>query len=116
MVQAGLPTVEVRVVDWTGVLEGRVASSELKEAATRVAQAQPAVISVDNRLSVPAPIVVEEEPEAPDLPAEQADLLLQAEINSWTWDESRMRIATERARVWASLAISAAVPVRREVE
>ena len=45
-----------------------------------------------------------------------ADLLLQAEINSWTWDESRMRLATERARVWASLAISAAVPVRREVE
>jgi outer membrane protein OmpA-like peptidoglycan-associated protein len=82
MVQAGLPTVEVRVVDWTVVLEGRVASSELKEAATRVAQAQPAVISVDNRLSVPAPIVVAEEPETPDLPAEQADLLLQARLSA----------------------------------
>lgn len=45
-----------------------------------------------------------------------SDLLLQAEINSWTWDESRLRLATERARVWASLAISAAVPVRRESE
>lgn len=45
-----------------------------------------------------------------------SDLLLMAEVNSRTWNESRMRLATERARVWASLAISAAVPVRREGE
>ena len=50
MVQAGLPTVEVRVVDWTVILEGRVATNELKEAAERVAFAQPDVISVQNRL------------------------------------------------------------------
>jgi hypothetical protein len=46
MVQAGLPTVKVRVVDWTVILEGRVATSELKEAAERVAFAQANVISV----------------------------------------------------------------------
>ncbi|GIT01259.1 MAG: hypothetical protein CM1200mP26_29710 [Acidimicrobiales bacterium] len=41
MVQAGLPTVEVQVVDWTVILEGeRGATAELKEAAGRVAFAQ----------------------------------------------------------------------------
>lgn len=37
-----------------------------------------------------------------------SDLLLQAEVNSWNWDESRVRLTIERAAVWASLAISAA--------
>ncbi len=83
MIQAGLPSVEVRVEDWTVVLYGRVASPELKEAATRVAQAQPDVVGVDNRLMVPEPVVEEdEEPEVPDLPAAQADLLLQARLSA----------------------------------
>ncbi|HBM57543.1 MAG TPA: hypothetical protein DD388_12995, partial [Acidimicrobiaceae bacterium] len=30
MVRAGLPTVEVQVVDWTVVLRGRLASDDLK--------------------------------------------------------------------------------------
>ena len=46
MIQAGLPSVEVQVEDWTVILYGRVASPELKEAATRVAQAQAEVIGV----------------------------------------------------------------------
>ena len=58
MVQAGLPTVEVRVIDWTVILEGQIPSSDLKEAAGRVAQAQSGVVSVDNRLVVPASTVI----------------------------------------------------------
>jgi len=83
MVQAGLPTVEVQVVDWTVILEGRVATNELKEAAERVAFAQPDVISVQNHLYVPPPI---EETitttTLPDLPASLADLVLQARLSA----------------------------------
>ena len=83
MVQAGLPTVEVRVVDWTVILEGRVATDELKEAAERVAFAQPGVISVQNRLYVP-PIIEETitTTTLPDLPAALADLVLQARLSA----------------------------------
>ena len=63
MVRAGLPTVEVQVVDWTVVLRGRVASEELREAATRVAQAEPGVIGVENLVLVPEPIVTDTVPE-----------------------------------------------------
>ena len=83
MVQAGLPTVEVRVVDWTVILEGRVATDELKEAAERVAFAQPDVISVQNRLYVPP--TIEETittTTLPDLPAALADLVLQARLSA----------------------------------
>ena len=83
MVQAGLPTVEVRVVDWTVILEGRVATDELKEAAERVAFAQPGVISVQNRLYVPP--TIEETittTTLPDLPAALADLVLQARLSA----------------------------------
>ncbi len=84
MVQAGLPTVEVRVVDWTVILEGRVASSDLKEAAERVAFAQTDVIAVQNRLFVPPPIddLVPTSTTAPDLPASLADLVLQARLSA----------------------------------
>ena len=83
MVQAGLPTVEVRVVDWTVILEGRVATDELKEAAERVAFAQPGVISVQNHLYVPP--TIEETittTTLPDLPAALADLVLQARLSA----------------------------------
>ena len=83
MVQAGLPTVEVRVVDWTVILEGRVATDELKEAAERVAFAQPGVISVQNHLYVPP--TIEEAittTTLPDLPAALADLVLQARLSA----------------------------------
>ena len=83
MVQAGLPTVKVRVVDWTVILEGRVATSELKEAAERVAFAQANVISVQNRLYVPPPIVDSvTTTTAPDLPAALADLVLQSRLSA----------------------------------
>jgi outer membrane protein OmpA-like peptidoglycan-associated protein len=83
MVQAGLPTVKVRVVDWTVILEGRVATSELKEAAERVAFAQADVISVQNRLYVPPPIVDSvTTTTAPDLPAALADLVLQSRLSA----------------------------------
>lgn len=84
MVQAGLPTVEVRVVDWTVVLEGRVATDELKEAAGRVALAQPGVIGVQNRLYVPPPVeeVVPTSTTVPDLPASLRDLVLQARLSA----------------------------------
>ena len=83
MVQAGLPTVEVRVVDWTVILEGRVATDELKEAAERVAFAQPGVISVQNHLYVPPTIeeAITTTP-LPDLPAALADLVLQARLSA----------------------------------
>ena len=84
MVQAGLPTVEVRVVDWTVVLEGRVATSELKEAAGRVAFAQAGVVGVQNRLYVPPPVeaVVPTSTTVPDLPASLRDLVLQARLSA----------------------------------
>ena len=83
MVQAGLPTVKVRVLDWTVILEGRVATPELKEAAERVAFAQADVISVQNRLYVP-PSVVDSivTTTAPDLPAALADLVLQSRLSA----------------------------------
>ena len=56
MVRAGLPTVMVKVIDSTVVLSGIVETQELKEAATRIALAQPGVISVENMLKVPAPV------------------------------------------------------------
>ena len=83
MVQAGLPTVEVQVLDWTVILEGRVATNELKEAAERVAFAQPDVISVQNHLYVPP--TIEETittTTLPDLPASLADLVLQARLSA----------------------------------
>ena len=83
MVQAGLPTVKVRVVDWTVILEGRVATAELKEAAERVAFAQADVISVHNRLYVPPPVVDSVvTTTAPDLPAALADLVLQSRLSA----------------------------------
>ena len=83
MVQAGLPTVKVRVVDWMVILEGRVATSELKEAAERVAFAQADVISVQNRLYVPPPVVdTVTTTTAPDLPAALADLILQSRLST----------------------------------
>ena len=84
MVRAGLPTVEVQVVDWTVVLRGRLASDELREAATRVAQAQPGVVGVESLIVVPTPVVEEAAPEdePPNLPANQADLLLQARLSA----------------------------------
>ncbi len=83
MVQAGLPTVKVRVVDWTVILEGRVATAELKEAAERVAFAQADVISVQNRLYVPPPIVDSVATTTlPDLPAALADLVLQSRLSA----------------------------------
>jgi len=82
MVQAGLPTVEVRVIDWNVILEGQVPSSDLKEAAGRVAQAQSGVVNVDNRLIVPAAAIIEVETETiPELPAALNDLLLQARLS-----------------------------------
>ncbi len=82
MIQAGLPTVEVRVIDWTVILEGQIPSSDLKEAAGRVAQAQPGVVSVDNRLVIPASTVIEIETETiPELPTALSDLLLQARLS-----------------------------------
>ncbi len=84
MVQAGLPTVEVRVVDWTVILEGRVATADLKEAAERVAFAQADVIAVQNRLFVPPPVddLVPTSTTVPDLPASLADLVLQARLGA----------------------------------
>jgi len=81
MVRAGLPTVEVKMVDTTAVLDGRVETTDLQVAATRVAQAQAGVIGVENRLRVPAP-VVETTTTVPDLPATQADLLLQTRLSA----------------------------------
>ncbi len=84
MVQAGLPTVKVQVVDWTVILEGRVPTSDLKEAAERVAFAQPDVIAVQNLLFVPPPIedLVPTSTAVPDLPASLADLVLQARLSA----------------------------------
>jgi len=60
-----------------------VQTSELKEAAERVAFAQANVISVQNRLYVPPPIVDSvTTTTAPDLPAALADLVLQSRLSA----------------------------------
>ena len=82
MVRSGLPTVTVRIIDSTVVLDGIVETEELKEAATRVAQAQPGVISVENMLRVPVPIEQSTTTTIVDLPATQADLLLQTRLSA----------------------------------
>ena len=69
------------MVDATAVLDGRVETLDLQVAATRVAQAQAGVISVENRLRVPTP-VIEATTTVPDLPATQADLLLQTRLSA----------------------------------
>jgi len=81
MIRSGLPTVEIQIIDSTVVLNGIVKTQELKEAATRVAQAQPGVISVENMLKVPAP-VNQTTTTTPDLPANQTDLLLQTRLSA----------------------------------
>ena len=82
MVRSGLPSVEIQIIDSTVVLEGTVATQELKEAATRVAQAQPGVISVENLLKVPEPINQVTTTTTPNLPANQSDLLLQTRLSA----------------------------------
>ena len=82
MIRSGLPTVEIQMIDSTVVLEGIVKTQELKEAATRVAQAQPGVISVENLLKVPEPRNQVSTTTTPDLPANQTDLLLQTRLSA----------------------------------
>ena len=82
MIRSGLPSVEIQIIDSTVVLEGTVATQELKEAATRVAQAQPGVISVENLLKVPEPINQVTTTTTPNLPANQSDLLLQTRLSA----------------------------------
>ena len=82
MIRSGLPTVEIQMIDSTVVLEGVVKTQELKEAATRVAQAQPGVISVENLLKVPEPRNQATTTTTPDLPANQTDLLLQTRLSA----------------------------------
>ena len=82
MIRSGLPTVEIQMIDSTVVLEGVVKTQELKEAATRVAQAQPGVISVENLLKVPEPRNQVTTTTTPDLPANQTDLLLQTRLSA----------------------------------
>ncbi|MAT62365.1 MAG: hypothetical protein CL881_01050 [Dehalococcoidia bacterium] len=82
MIRSGLPTVEIQMIDSTVVLEGIVKTQELKEAATRVAQAQPGVISVENLLKVPEPRNQVTTTTTPDLPANQTDLLLQTRLSA----------------------------------
>ena len=82
MVRAGLPKVIVEVIDSTVVLTGIVETKELEEAATRIALAQPGVISVENMLKVPAPVNQVTTTTTPDLPANQADLLLQTRLSA----------------------------------
>ena len=82
MIRSGLPTVEIQMIDSTVVLEGIVKTQELKEAATRVAQAQPGVISVENLLKVPEPRNQATTTTTPDLPANQTDLLLQTRLSA----------------------------------
>ena len=82
MIRSGLPTVEIQIIDSTVVLEGIVKTQELKEAATRVAQAQPGVISIENLLKVPEPRNQVTTTTTPDLPANQTDLLLQTRLSA----------------------------------
>ena len=82
MIRSGLPSVTVQVIDSTVVLSGIIENQELKEAATRVAQAQPGVISVENMLKVPVPKTQATTTTTPNLPANQADLLLQTRLSA----------------------------------
>ena len=82
MIRAGLLKVEIQVIDSTVVIDGIVENQELKEAATRVAQAQPGVISVQNMLKVPVPKTQATTTTVPDLPANQEDLLLQTRLSA----------------------------------
>ena len=82
MVRSGLPSVEIQIIDSTAVLKGIVATQELKEAATRVAQAQAGVISVENMLEVPVIVDQVTTTTTPNLPASQTDLLLQTRLSA----------------------------------
>lgn len=82
MVRSGLPSVQIKIIDSTVVLEGTIATQELKEAATRVAQAQTGVISVENMLEVPVIVNQVTTTTAPNLPASQKDLLLQTRLSA----------------------------------
>ena len=82
MVRSGLPSVQIKIIDSTVVLEGTIATQELKEAATRVAQAQTGVISVENMLKVPVIVNQVTTTTAPNLPASQKDLLLQTRLSA----------------------------------
>ena len=82
MVRSGLPSVQIKIIDSTVVLEGTIATQELKEAATRVAQAQVGGISVENMLEVPVIVNQVTTTTAPNLPASQKDLLLQTRLSA----------------------------------
>ena len=82
MVRSGLSSVQIKIIDSTVVLEGTIATQELKEAATRVAQAQVGVISVENMLEVPVIVNQVTTTTAPNLPASQKDLLLQTRLSA----------------------------------
>ena len=82
MVRSGLSSVQIKIIDSTVVLEGTRATLELKEAATRVAQAQVGVISVENMLEVPVIVNQVTTTTAPNLPASQKDLLLQTRLSA----------------------------------
>ena len=82
MVRSGLPSVEIQIINSTAVLKGIVATQELKEAATRVAQAQAGVISVENMLEVPVIVDQVTTTTTPHLPASQTDLLLQTRLSA----------------------------------
>ena len=82
MVRSGLPSVQIKIIDSTVVLEGTIATQELKEAATRVAQAQTGVISVENMLEVPVIVNQVTTTTTPNLPASQKDLLLQTRLSA----------------------------------
>ena len=82
MVRSGLSSVQIKIIDSTVVLEGTIATQELKEAATRVAQAQTGVISVENMLEVPVIVNQVTTTTTPNLPASQKDLLLQTRLSA----------------------------------
>tara|TARA_Y100001960_G_scaffold54069_1_gene55345 strand:- start:459 stop:1337 length:879 start_codon:yes stop_codon:yes gene_type:complete len=82
MVRSGLSSVQIKIIDSTVVLEGTIATQELKEAATRVAQAQVGVISVENMLKVPVIVNQVTTTTTPNLPASQKDLLLQTRLSA----------------------------------
>ena len=82
MIRSGLNSVEVKIINSTVVLEGIIETQELKEAATRVAQAQVGVISVENMLEVPVIVNQVTTTTAPNLPANQKDLLLQTRLSA----------------------------------
>ena len=82
MIRSGLNSVEVKIINSTVVLEGIIETQELKEAATRVAQAQVGVISVENMLEVPVIVNQVTTTTAPNLPASQKDLLLQTRLSA----------------------------------